>query len=205
MKVKICGLRTAEDAAAVAAAGVELAGLIFVPGTRRFLTLEAARPVRAALGAVEPVGVFRDASAEDILSTVDALELRWVQLHGSEPLGTVRQVAARCRLIRSVLVTAIDELDVAGLAPLVAAFLVDGAQPGSGVAVDHRPATRDRFGGRPFFVAGGLGPDNVADVVTRVRPDGVDVATGVTSEGRLCPIRLASFVQRARAAARETS
>lgn len=205
MKVKICGLRTADDARIVARAGVDLAGLVLVPGSRRHLGLDDARRVRDALGDVEPVAVFRDAPLDVVDAAIDALGVRWVQLHGDEPPDAVRHVAARCDVIRAVARHRFDLLDVAALAPHVAAFLVDGAEPGSGRPVDHRGLDRDLFAGRPFWVAGGLGPDDVAEVVERVRPDGVDVATGVTEQGRLSAARVSAFVEQARSAARRRS
>lgn len=202
MKVKICGLRSADDARVVAAAGVDLAGLVLVPGSRRHLALDDARRVRDALGDVEPVAVFRDAPIEVVDAAIDALDVRWVQLHGDEPSAMVRHVASRCSVIRAVARHRIDQLDVAALAPHVAAFLVDGAEPGSGQPVDHRGLEGDRFAGRPFWVAGGLDPDNVEEIVERVRPHGVDVATGVTDAGRLSAARALAFVERARSADR---
>jgi len=202
VKVKICGLRSADDARVVAAAGVDLAGLVLVPGSRRHLGLDDARRVRDALGDVEPVAVFRDAPIEVLDAAIDALAVTWVQLHGDEPLDVVRHVAARCVVIRAVARDRVHHLDVGALAPHVAAFLVDGAEPGSGRPVDHRGIDVGRLGGRPLFVAGGLDPDNVAAVVERVRPQGVDVATGVTEGGALSSARVHAFVEQARSAAR---
>lgn len=202
MKVKICGLRTEADARLVAAAGADLAGLVLVPGSRRALDLDQARRVRDALGDVEPIVVFRDASVATIDAAIGALAVRWVQLHGDEPIATVRHVAARCAVIRALPRDRIEAFDVQATAPHVAAFLVDGAEPGSGRRVDHAGIDAGRLGGRPFYVAGGLDPDNVASVVERVRPDGVDVATGVTEGGRLSAARVGAFVERARSADR---
>ncbi len=200
MKVKICGVRSERDALAVVRAGADLAGVNFIPGTKRFVAPEDAGALCAALGAERAVGIFRDAPFQLVLETVDALGLRWVQLHGHEPPAMVRRLADRCRVIRAVVSSEVDRLHMAELAPLVAAFLVDGPAPGSGAPVTHDGISTALFFGRPFFVAGGLAPRTVAEVVRRLRPDGVDVATGVTSGGVIDPDLVASFIEQARGA-----
>jgi len=200
MKIKICGVRSVRDAELVREAGAELAGLNFVPRSRRYLRASEAPAVRRALGAVEAVGVFMDEELDVMLAAADALELRWVQLHGREPLATVRRVSRRCAVIRAVIASELADTDMTALAPWVSAFLLDGASPGSGTPVLHPTDLRASLCGRPFFVAGGLRPDNVADAVRRTHPDGVDVATGVTAGGSIDAVLLGSFVERARAA-----
>jgi phosphoribosylanthranilate isomerase len=200
VKVKICGVRTPRDAELVARSGADLAGLNFVPESRRFLRAQAAAEVRGALGDVTPVGVFRDAPIDEILRLVDALDLSWVQLHGRESIATLERVAARCSVIRALPIEDADRPEVEEMARWTSAFLVDGPVPGSGVAVDCSRLCRARFEGRPLFLAGGLRPENVADLVRRARPDGVDVATGVTHDGAIDGALVASFVERARGA-----
>ncbi|MBD3872469.1 MAG: bifunctional indole-3-glycerol phosphate synthase/phosphoribosylanthranilate isomerase, partial [Acidobacteria bacterium] len=84
MRIKICGMTRREDAEVAVAAGADLVGFIFVPGTPRALDEARLDWIREVKGA-ETVGVFRDAPLERILSIRDLLDLNWVQLHGDEP------------------------------------------------------------------------------------------------------------------------
>ena len=82
--------------------------------------------------------------------------------------------------------------------------MIDGAEPGSGEVFDWSLAEGAPSAGHRVLLAGGLHPGNVADAITRVRPWGVDVATGVESAaGRKDPVKLREFIANARAAATE--
>jgi len=100
--VKICGLMRPEDARAAADAGADLVGFVFVPGTPRALDPEAVSWIGGVSG-VETVGVFRDQPLEWILELRRALDLDWVQVHGSEPEAYVDRLGPR--LLRRVPLT----------------------------------------------------------------------------------------------------
>jgi phosphoribosylanthranilate isomerase len=177
--IKICGVTRAEDGACAAELGATHVGLNFWPGSRRCVTVERAAAIAAALPAgVIKVGVFVDAPAEAIEDTVAAVGLDRVQLHGAEDPDFCRRFGAR----------AIRAVRVAGPADLMALvrydvelFLLDAAAPGAGRPFDWSLARAAHVHRRPFFLAGGLTPDNVADAVRAVAPFGVDVASGVES------------------------
>jgi len=199
--VKICGVTTAEDAAMAVAAGADAIGVNFWSGSKRHVTLADARDVLAAVPAgVLKVGVFVDAPVEEVERHLDELELDRAQLHGDESPALFDRLDRR--LIRVVRVR--DESSFAseaGWSP--ALWLYDAYVESFGGAGVVAPwsliAARAR---RPFLLAGGLTPDNVAKAVAQTRPDGVDVASGVESSARKKdPAKVAAFIAAARGAA----
>jgi len=201
--VKICGLRSAADAVACREAGATMAGLNFVSGARRAIRAPTARAILAALGPCAPVLVYRDDPLDQICIETEALGVRQVQLHGSEP-------PERCAELRRQGLRVIKALPFSGrgrdleaearrFVGAVDAWLIDAPSPGSG-----RPLPwgllADLWLPRPFLLAGGLTPDNVAQAVAQARPDGVDVASGIERDGRPCPALMARFAASALAA-----
>lgn len=171
--VKICGLRTEADAREAVAAGADLVGFVFVPGTRRAVSPAEAVWIRDLAGALT-VGVFKDAPLAEILRVREQLGLDRVQLHGSEPDGYLDALGERV-LRRVPTAGGVDWPRVAALASRCLPLLDPGA--GDGVAADWGAWTPPR--GVPFGLAGGLGPGNVAAAVRAVRPSLVDVSSGV--------------------------
>lgn len=203
--VKICGLTTPEDAVLAAEAGADAIGLVFWPRSPRALALDAARRIALAVPAtVVRVGVFVDASADEIKAAVDAVGLDLVQLHGDESPALLDALPRRAWKALRVG----DGFAAADVAPwsraagLLLDSRVEGLPGGSGRGFDWAQASalRERIG---FLVlAGGLDPANVGRAIATVRPDGVDVSSGVESgPGRKDAARMRDFVQAARAAA----
>lgn len=200
MFVKICGVTTPGDAELAASLGVEAVGMIFAASPRR-VTHAAARAIAAAVpeGTLS-VGVFRNERRERVVEIADAVGLRAVQLHGQESPADTCWLAERVPLVIRVFPTtdpALADLDSYGPVQL----MIDSPKPGSGQRFDW--STLDRVpAGRPFILAGGLDPDNVAEAITTVAPWGVDAASGTeASPGRKDPAKLRRFVAEARRAA----
>jgi phosphoribosylanthranilate isomerase len=166
MMIKICGITNREDALAAVDAGATALGFNFYSKSPRYLSPEMAADIGADLPVLK-VGVFvdcPDASAVAARAGVDV-----IQLHGSE---SPEEVPAGLRVWKAFRVT--PEWDASVLALYrVEAFLLDGATPGSGEAFDWRLAS----GLRNIILAGGLGADNIADAIRRVRPWGVDACS----------------------------
>ena len=208
-RVKICGLTTPEDARAAAAAGADMVGLVFAPSSRR-VDVDTAVSVAGALPPfVLRVGVFVDADYDTLVRTAERVRLDVLQLHGSEENSLIERLRrGGWRVIKAVRVK--DAASVSGVEDVVAdALLLDtaaGAQAGgTGQAFDWRLACiakeRLREHGRatPLLLAGGLRPENVEQALEQVRPDGVDVSTGVEqAPGRKCPQRMREFVMKVR-------
>jgi phosphoribosylanthranilate isomerase len=193
--IKICGIARPEDAEAAVTAGAHLAGFVFVPGTPRALEPDAAHWIRDV--PVATVGVFRDATLDEVRRVRDLLRLDWVQLHGREPDDWIHILGGR--VIRRIGVSTPFRWD-----PLVelARRCLPLIDPGAG---DGRAFDWGRLGGRPpgtrFGLAGGLTPDTVADAIRTVRPDMVDVSSGVeASPGIKDHAKVRSFVRAAREA-----
>jgi phosphoribosylanthranilate isomerase len=200
--VKICGVTTPEDAALAARAGADAIGVNLWPGSKRYVDPARAGAVLAAVPAgVLKVGVFVDAPAAEVGAAVARLGLDRAQLHGNEPAWNFATFDL-ARVIRVVRVR--DEASFAaeaGWRPALWLYdaFVDGFGGGGALAPWPIIARRAR---RPFLLAGGLTPENVAASIAAVRPDGVDVASGVELRpGVKDPDKVARFVAAARNAA----
>ncbi len=194
--VKICGLTTAEDARAAVAAGADFLGFVFSPSSRRHVGVSGPAWVRTVAGA-RRVGVFRDQDEATVRRIRDEAALDLVQLHGAEPPETCEALGGRGRVIKALPVArAIDWGAVAAYAG-VARIVFDTASPsggGTGRAFDWR-LLEEAPSGLPFWLAGGLTPENVAQAVQRAHPAGVDVASGVEgSPGRKDAEKMRRFI-----------
>jgi phosphoribosylanthranilate isomerase len=176
VRTKICGITRLEDALCAEEAGADAIGFIFVPNTKRFLTLERAASISKGLSPfISKIGVFRDASLDAILEALRVAQLSGVQLHGHESDAFCDQVAAHVPIIRAVSFKPGLEL------PSANTLLVDGLEPGSGQAFDWNALDASSLRGRRWLLAGGLDPENVAQAVRALKPWGVDVSSGVES------------------------
>ena len=208
IRVKICGLRTEADVAAVAASGAAYAGFVFFPKSPRHLTIPEAR----LLALAAPVGLAKVALTVDadnaLLDAItEAMPLDMLQLHGHETPDRVAEVRARYGLPVMKAVGVADEGDLAAVLDysLVAdQILVDAKPPrnaalpgGNGLSFDWRLVAQRRWL-RPWMLAGGLTPDNVAEAIRLTNARQVDVSSGVeTAPGIKDPARIADFVRAA--------
>lgn len=201
--VKICGLTDAAEAAACASLGAWAIGVVFAPESPRRVDVARARRVLADLPAgVRRVGVFVDPEPDAVAEAVRVAELTDVQLHGVGDLAPVR-AAVDVPIFQGL---AVDGPQAVARARASAADLVlldasvPGRHGGTGRTFDW-DLLREHPPARPFILAGGLDPANVADAIARTRPTGVDVSSGVeAAPGRKDLDRVAAFI----AAARQT-
>lgn len=181
-KIKICGITNEADALFCAEAGADFLGFIFVPSSPRHIepekAAEIAKRLRENPSPPKVVGVFQDASADYIREIHNVVVLDLVQLHGSESDDEIRELG----------IPAIKTLHVGETLPGThatpnAAWLLfdtfdERRSGGTGRRFDWSLlATYERS--KPFFLSGGLTPDNVVAAVSMVRPDAIDVASGV--------------------------
>jgi phosphoribosylanthranilate isomerase len=215
--IKICGVTRPEDAAFAAGEGAAAIGLNFWRGSKRFVEDAQARDILAAIPAgVLRVGVFVNAHPLVVTETLAELGLDMVQLHGEEKANAWDDIAPNRgpqaglsvwggrRIVRAVRVYDESSLkDAQAWDP--AFFIYDAHTPSFGGAGVKAPWDLIARGARrPFLLAGGLTPENVAEAIQAVRPDGVDVASGVeSSPGVKDHALMTAFIAKARAAAAE--
>ena len=194
VRIKLCGVRTVEDALLCAAEGADEIGVIFAPRSKRRVSVAEAKAIRDALPARLPlVGVFLDAQLEEVLRVAREVDLQAAQLHGAWPAET-----AELPLYAALQVT--DESSLQPR-PGAARILLDGPAGGSGKSFAWTLAEKARKLGPPLFIGGGLTPDNVAQAIAAARPSGVDVASGIeNAQGYKDPARVRAFVEAARRA-----
>ncbi len=202
VRVKICGITTVTDAEMCVEAGADAIGLNFWPRSVRACDRETARAICTAVAKrALVVGVFVDASAEELSRSRTALGLGCLQLHGDESPELVARFLPHA--YKALRVRDGSAVDAAARFPgehiLLDAY-VAGLPGGTGATFDWTVA-KVVAGQRKLTLAGGLTPDNVAEAVRAVSPYCVDTASGVESApGVKSPARVHAFVAAARAA-----
>lgn len=208
-RIKICGLSTPETLEAALTAGADYVGFVMLSASPRFVAPEVARRlVDQARGRAKTVLLFADTSRETMDRLVRDLQPDLIQLHGLETVADIRNIKSDHDLpvIRAVGVGSAD--DLAGLDAVEEAadhLLLDARPPkgadrtgGHGLAFDWSLLTGRAFS-KPWFLAGGLNPDNVVDAVQATGAPMVDVSSGVeTAPGVKDAGRIAAFIQAAR-------
>jgi phosphoribosylanthranilate isomerase len=194
--VKICGVRTLEDALWAAEAGADAIGFNFWPSSKRYLPIEEAGKIAKKLPArLRTVGVFVDAEESEILKAFQHGAVDFVQLHGQESPEFCRKFAGRYMKALRANEESLEKLD----SYLCDLLLIDqDAQGGSGIRADVELARRAAQK-RRILLAGGLSPENVGEAIRAVRPFGVDVAGGVeSSPGVKDRTKVAAFITAAK-------
>jgi phosphoribosylanthranilate isomerase len=221
MWIKICGNTSLADAQHAANSGASAVGFVLAPSPRH-VTVDQIRAISPHLPRnVERIGVFVDATFDEIVSSVYEADLTGVQLHANDDADLPRRLRAHFVAespsakisILAVLAFSDDmEPQIQAIARDAArdgaidALLIDSRSPvghgGTGTRYDWRAAQHFFRKVAPqlrFIAAGGLHPDNVAEAIRTLTPWGVDVATGVeAAPGRKDPARVAAFIRNAR-------
>jgi len=185
VQIKICGVTNIRDARACTEQGVSMIGLNFYPQSPRYIEPQVGRRIVEAISrSVQAVGVFVDASADDVRSTANTACVRCVQLHGDFSPATCRELAREFRVIRAFCT------DVRFQPTETALFsecdiLVDAHHPnlrgGTGLACDWPAARATRPFARFLILSGGLNAQNVGHAIATVAPHAVDVCSSVES------------------------
>lgn len=199
-RIKICGITRSQDVASAVKAGVDAIGFNFYPDSPRYIS-----PANAALLSSEArkiaqdlhlpkltcIGVFVNASPQEMANTANQVGLDALQLHGDDVAERIAEVSTHDCLavlrIRSLIDPKIAELASIAKRPNVKGLLIDAYSPdayggtGHQVAWDWIPQLSKRWWPLPTILAGGLRPNNVARAIVQALPHGVDVASGVES------------------------
>ena len=196
MLVKICGITSGEMARKTAEAGADMIGFVFAPSKRRITPKEAVTIARTLPSQVKTVGVFVNESAEKMQQISDLVGLDYIQLHGDESSATIKKLHAR----------------------IIKAFPADRLYPITKQSRHYdfclidSPAGKNRGGNGKIFdwekannlpkeniiLAGGLTPENVQQAIDIVQPAGVDVSSGVETDGVKDPEKIKQFIQNAK-------
>ena len=205
LRVKICGITSADDARLCVEAGADALGFIFVPGTPRFVTPARAAAVIAELPPfVTPVGIFWDHAPGHVKAVAEECGLAALQFHGDEPAEDLAQ--HRLPTIKTIKVDAEGDLAAIDRYAAGQTFLLDSAARWSeGEArapISWELARRAVSAGRRIILAAGLTPETVETAIRIVRPFAVDVNSGVEARpGLKDPDKVRRFVAAARRAA----
>ena len=208
-RIKICGMTNYEDAEVAAASGADAIGFIFADSPRR-VTPEVARDIMRELDPfVTGVGVFVDRPVAEVRATLEQTGCQVAQLSGKEPPSYINELGPY-HVVKVIRVAErLDETQVGrykGVGAILLDTFVAGLAGGTGKRFAPALAVPLVEAGWRVIIAGGLTPDNVDDLVTSVRPYGVDVSGGVESgPGRKDHSKIAEFIAAVRAADRSAA
>ena len=183
VKVKICGITNYEDAAAAVDMGADLLGFNFYPESPRFVPPQKAREIISKLpGFMDIVGVFVNASLEQIRETIDLCQLNWVQLHGDEdPEFCQSFLSLNVKTMKALRVK--DQSDIQQAENYFTdAILLDAFHPekygGTGLTFDWNIVGHIN---KRIFLAGGINPDNAPEAI-KLGVYGIDVCSGIEAK-----------------------
>jgi phosphoribosylanthranilate isomerase len=187
MRVKICGITKPEQGKAIAQLGATALGFICVQASPRYVTPRQIQAVvEQLLVQVDRIGVFADATVEEIGQIVRDSNLSAVQLHGSESpqfCEKLRQFLPEVEILKALRVKTPTCLNQAATyACCVDTLLLDAYHPqllgGTGTTLDWTTLQEFRPNS-PWLLAGGLTPDNILEALKRSQPNGIDLSSGV--------------------------
>jgi phosphoribosylanthranilate isomerase len=209
--IKICGIKTEEQALAAAEAGADFIGLVFAQSPRQITPAQAKRIVTAlknAKAAIKKVGVFVNTPVSTVNRTADSCNLDWVQLSGDEPWEYCRELARP--VIKVIRVSRNQKAEQVCKDLSYGINLLSGQE--CMLHIDSN--AREKYGGTgrtfdwklakpiaekfPVIVAGGLTPDNVAEAIRTISPWGVDVSSGVETKGVKDMDKIVQFIKAVR-------
>jgi len=214
MLVKICGIQDVDNARTAAESGADLLGMVFVSNRRRKITLDTACSIASDIKRLNGscpklVGLFSDQPIDEVNQFVEDCDLDMVQLCGSESLEYCESMSCEVIKVVQIPVHFNSYSDLSSIHDLMKPYsdsgcyitldsLVPGYQGGTGHTFDWDIASTISKAGHSFLLAGGLTPDNVSEAIQQVHPFGVDVSTGVETNGVKDPNKITAFIQNAR-------
>ena len=203
MQIKICGITNSNDALACASAGVDMIGLNFCKQSPRYIGPDQASLIARALpSSTQAVGVFVDSPVGEIRRVARDVDLRIVQLHGSESPETCADLARDFDVIKALQIgNGFDprKAFAYSMCTILLDTYDDQMAGGTGEVGDWELARQTRKFATRLILAGGLNPENVAEATETVNPDGVDVCSSLESSPGIKDLkRVQQFVSAAR-------
>lgn len=202
-KIKICGLTRPQDVEAVNAARPDYIGFVFAESRRRLTPQQALSLKRQLDPEIQSVGVFVNASLETVLDITSQGILDIVQLHGDEPPAFVERVRRKtgCPVAKAFRIRREESLAALKAYDQADYLLLDAYNKnvygGTGRAFNWELLDENRSK-KPFFLAGGLKIENIEKAIRTVRPYGVDISSGVETNGCKDPGKIEEIIKRIR-------
>ena len=204
LQIKICGLKTVEDAQAAIQAGADALGFNFYPSSKRFVSLEAALAIIATLPCeVARIAVVVNPTSAELRLLLESNAFDAVQFHGDESPEFCRN-SGFPTWIKAIRIGTGEQIQAEILSFPTPYILLDTgtnkAYGGTGILIDIPAAARivRAFPDKHFLLAGGLRPENVREAAMAVRPFALDVASGVEDgHGRKIPAKIRAFIESA--------
>jgi len=202
--IKICGIRTIQDALSCAVAGADAIGFVFAAGKRQ-ITMKKAAAIAAALPpGLEKVGVFMNRPLREVKAIESVLGLELLQFHGEESPSYCENFPGKA--VKSFRIGTTEDLNAVKVyRGTVKACLLDAYCPGlpggSGTKWDWHLVHSEKaqhLKDIPLIVAGGLNTENVLEALETVRPFGVDASSGVEINGQKDRDLINSFITKVR-------
>ena len=195
-RIKMCGLRRPEDIEAAGELLPEYIGFVFFPGSKRYVPPETARALKSGLNpGIRAVGVFVDEKPETVAKLLSDGTIDMAQLHGSEDEAYLADLRKRTDkpLIRAFRVRGAEDALRAQASSADEILLDAGA--GDGKTFDWSCLRQVK---RPYFLAGGLTPENAGRAVRELKPYAVDVSSGIETGGFKDIVKMRAFVRAVR-------
>ena len=195
-KIKLCGLRRAEDIEAANLLKPDYIGFVFYKKSKRYISFEQARILKSMLK-VKAVGVFVDENPKVVADLLEKGIIDLAQLHGSEDeayIKTLRKLTDK-PLIKAFQIKTAEDLNKAEASS--ADMILLDAGTGDGVSFDWNML---KSFNRPYFLAGGMSPENVRPAIEKLHPYGVDVSSGIETDGVKDIEKMREFMTNARSA-----
>ena len=195
-KIKICGLKSEDDISYVNELKPDYIGFVFLQGRKRYVSSSRAAHLRGLLDpSIPAVGVFVNEPLEQVIALAKSGTIQMIQLHGQEDDEYLRKLRERCSLpvIKAFIIRTKEDMESALLYPSDYLLLDNGL--GTGEAFDWSLIEKIN---RPFFLAGGLNPENAASAIEQAHPYALDVSSGVETDGNKDYEKMKSFIHTVR-------
>ena len=188
IRVKICGITQPEQSLAITSLGATALGFICVPSSPRYVNIAQ---IQAAIAPISPnidkIGVFANTTISEISQIVKKSGLTGVQLHGDETpefCHQLRQSLSPVEIIKAIRVRSLEHLQTTThYTDYVDTLLLDAYHPqhlgGTGQTLDWPMLNQEFSPSLPWFLAGGLTPDNILTALSQIKPHGIDLSSGV--------------------------
>lgn len=193
-KIKLCGLSRLQDIEMANQIKPDYIGFVFAKKSKRYVSFETATMLKNKLNAgIQTVGVFVNEAIDNIILSLDIVDV--IQLHGNENNEYIRKLKTITKkpIIQAFVIQ--SQEDVRSAEQSLADFILLDGGKGEGKIFNWNFLTAIQ---RPYFLAGGLNTENVAEAIQYLQPYAVDVSTGVETDGRKDKNKMTAFVHAVR-------